>query len=172
MNKLLPQYILILVSSFLLFACSSAPERLQTQTQPQTIKEGYQFPQPASAKGDNIALMAQSMLGKRYLYGGSSPQQGFDCSGLVYFTHTQVGDYVPRTSRDQLYASRKITLNELQPGDLLFYRINGKPSHVGIYIGEKKFVHAPSSGKAVSITTMDNPYFKPRLIRAGRLYKE
>ena len=168
MNKLLPQYILILVSSFLLFACSSAPERTQS-TQP---LQGYKSLKPVPDKGENIALMAQSMIGKRYLYGGSSPQQGFDCSGLVYFTHTQVGDYVPRTSRDQLYASRKITLNDLQPGDLLFYRINGKPSHVGIYIGEKKFVHAPSSGKAVSITTMDNPYFKPRLIRAGRLYKE
>lgn len=172
MNKRLSLLILITTASLWLGACSSTPERLQTQTQPQTIKEGYQFPQPASAKGDNIALMAQSMLGKRYLYGGSSPQQGFDCSGLVYFTHTQVGDYVPRTSRDQLYASREVNIEDLQPGDLLFYRINGKPSHVGIYIGDKKFVHAPSSGKTVSVTTMDNPYFKPRLIRAGRLYKE
>ncbi|MBD3666708.1 MAG: C40 family peptidase [Kangiella sp.] len=168
MNKSLPQYLVILAVSFWLFACSSAPERIQS-TQPQ---QGYKSIKPAPDKGENIALMAQSMIGKRYLYGGSSPQQGFDCSGLVYFTHTQVGDYVPRTSRDQLYASRKITLDELQPGDLLFYRINGKPSHVGIYIGDKKFVHAPSSGKQVSITTMDNPYFKPRLIRAGRLYKE
>jgi len=125
-----------------------------------------------STKGENIARMAQSMLGKRYRYGGSTPQQGFDCSGLVYFTHTQVGDYVPRTSRDQLQAAKMVTLDELEPGDLLFYRINGKPSHVGIYIGNKQFVHAPSSGKTVSITTMDNPYFKPRLIRAGRLYKE
>lgn len=169
MNKSLPQYIVILAASLWLFACSSAPERTQGTIQP---KQGYKALEPAPDKGENIALMAQSMIGKRYLYGGSSPQQGFDCSGLVYFTHTQVGDYVPRTSRDQLYASRKITLSELQPGDLLFYRINGKPSHVGIYIGDKKFVHAPSSGKKVSITTMDNPYFKPRLIRAGRLYKE
>lgn len=169
MNKILPHYLIILATSFWLFACSSTPERTQGTIQP---KQGYKALEPAPDKGENIALMAQSMIGKRYLYGGSSPQQGFDCSGLVYFTHTQVGDYVPRTSRDQLYASRKITLSELQPGDLLFYRINGKPSHVGIYIGDKKFVHAPSSGKKVSITTMDNPYFKPRLIRAGRLYKE
>ncbi|AUD79094.1 NlpC/P60 family protein [Kangiella profundi] len=168
MNKSLPQYLVILAASFWLFACSSAPERTHS-TQPQ---QGYKNLQPLPDKGENIALTAQSMIGKRYLYGGSSPQQGFDCSGLVYFTHTQVGDYVPRTSRDQLYASRKISLDELQPGDLLFYRIDGKPSHVGIYIGDKQFVHAPSSGKKVSITTMDNPYFKPRLIRAGRLYKE
>lgn len=160
-------FILIIASSFWLFACSSTPERTQNDQQP-----GQKHYQPTSDKGENIALMAQSMLGKRYRYGGSTPKQGFDCSGLVYFTHTQVGDYVPRTSLDQLHASREVNIEELQPGDLLFYRINGKPSHVGIYIGNKQFVHAPSSGKKVSITTMDNPYFKPRLIRAGRLYKE
>ena len=168
MKKSHLHYIIILATSFGLFACSTTPER----TAISEPKQGYRSLAPVSDKGENIALIAQSMIGKRYLYGGSSPRQGFDCSGLVYFTHTQVGDYVPRTSRDQLYASRKITLDELQPGDLLFYRINGKPSHVGIYIGNKQFVHAPSSGKKVSITTMDNPYFKPRLIRAGRLYKE
>lgn len=169
MNKKLLLLLIVFVSSLWLFACSSIPER-------EPNREGQRYgkvrSQSNSEKGENIALMAQSMLGKRYLYGGSSPQQGFDCSGLVFFTHTQVGDYVPRTSRDQLSASQEISLDELQPGDLLFYRINGKPSHVGIYIGNNQFVHAPSSGKTVSVTTMDNPYFKPRLIRAGRLYKE
>ncbi|HEY9031300.1 MAG TPA: C40 family peptidase [Kangiella sp.] len=158
-----------IVASIWLGACSSSPERVTNDTrQPIDVTRFEQ----GSTKGENIARMAQSMLGKRYRYGGSSPQQGFDCSGLVYFTHTQVGDYVPRTSIDQLQASKAVTLDELEPGDLLFYRINGKPSHVGIYIGNKQFVHAPSSGKTVSVTSMDNPYFQPRLIRAGRLYKE
>ncbi|ACV27003.1 C40 family peptidase [Kangiella koreensis] len=169
MNKKLSLFILIVVSSLWLAACSSTPERTISDSSRQSTQSRYEA---TSDKGENIALMAQSMLGKRYRYGGSTPKQGFDCSGLVYFTHTQVGDYVPRTSRDQLYASREVRIEELQPGDLLFYRINGKPSHVGIYIGNKQFVHAPSSGKTVSVTTMDNPYFKPRLIRAGRLYKE
>lgn len=161
--------ILITVSGLWLGACSSSPERVAKDTRQSSEVKTYE---QGSTKGENIARMAQSMLGKRYRYGGSTPQQGFDCSGLVYFTHTQVGDYVPRTSRDQLQAAKTVTLDELEPGDLLFYRINGKPSHVGIYIGNKQFVHAPSSGKTVSVTTMDNPYFKPRLIRAGRLYKE
>lgn len=169
MNKRLLLIFSIVATSLGLYACSSSPERVVKDTQSQASQKS---PQSSSTKGDNIATMAQSMLGKRYRYGGSSPQQGFDCSGLVYFTHTQVGDYVPRTSSDQLRASKAITLEQLEPGDLLFYRINGKPSHVGIYIGNKQFVHAPSSGKTVSVTTMDNPYFKPRLIRAGRLYKE
>lgn len=164
MHKRLLLLTVTIVSSIWLGACSSSHERVAKDTrQANTVKTSEQ----SSTKGENIARMAQSMLGKRYRYGGSSPQQGFDCSGLVYFTHTQVGDYVPRTSIDQLQASKTVTLDELEPGDLLFYRINGKPSHVGIYIGNKQFVHAPSSGKTVSVTTMDNPYFKPRLIRAG-----
>lgn len=167
MNKKLLLLILIGTASAWLSACSSIPQKTVAETGQQP-----RLQESSSAKGKNIALLARSMLGKAYRYGGSSPQQGFDCSGLVYFTHTQMGDYVPRTSYQQLEASKAISLDELKPGDLLFYRINGKPSHVGIYIGDKQFVHAPSSGKKVSVASMDNPYFKPRLIRAGRLYQE
>ncbi|NVK21554.1 MAG: C40 family peptidase [Kangiellaceae bacterium] len=157
----------LLATVLIVVACTSAPNR--------THPESRDLPQYSSLeysdKGQFIVQLAHSLIGTPYRYGGSTPEQGFDCSGLVFFTHINAGDKIPRSSFAQLDASKPIDIEELQPGDLLFYRINSKPSHVGIYIGDKMFIHAPSSGKKVSVASMDNPYFKPRLIRAGRLYR-
>ncbi len=168
MNK---KYLLIsaiLVIPFFILACSSTPERRGVSSKSYTPKYS---PAKQQNKGQYIVKLASSMLGTPYQYGGHSPEQGFDCSGLVYYTHRNAGEMVPRASYAQLKSSRPIALDEIQPGDLLFYNINGKPSHVGIYIGDEMFIHAPSSGKKVSVTSINNPYFKPRLIRAGRLYQ-
>lgn len=158
--------ILTIFSFWGLWSCSStrAPDDLN--------KPPVSFEKSATDKGSYIAALAYSLVGTPYVYGGDSPQQGFDCSGLVFYTHGLAGDKVARTSYSQLASSQSVGLQELTPGDLLFYRINGKPSHVAIYIGDRRFIHAPSSGKKVSIGSMDNPYFKARLIRAGRLYTE
>ena len=100
-----------------------------------------------------VVRTAQSMIGKPYRYGGDSPSRGFDCSGLVQYSHRVAGIDVPRTSTQQHRSARAIALHDLQPGDLLFFRIQGKTGHVGIYLGEGRFVHAPSSGKHVEITS-------------------
>ena len=154
--------------ALLVTSCASTRAKSsQPDNNPETAqKRTYQ----GSDKGLTIADIAQSMVGVRYQYGGSNPDEGFDCSGLVYYSHTKVGEQVPRVSYAQLAASYEVDLEDLKPGDLLFYRINGKPSHVGIYIGHGQFVHAPSSGKKVRVSSVENVYFKPRLIRAGRLY--
>jgi len=111
---------------------------------------------------------ALSMVGAPYKYGGSGPD-GFDCSGLVYFAYDAAGVTLPRTTTQLLRASDNIALHEALEGDLLFFEITSKPDHVGIFIGNGQFVHAPSSGKHVSIGTLDDPYWRSSFVSAGRL---
>lgn len=114
--------------------------------------------------------VARKQVGTRYRFGGSSPQGGFDCSGLVYYSYQRAGVEVPRTT-DGLYDSTfPVDPRALRQGDLLFFSIKGKVSHVGIYVGNGKFVHAPSSGKKVSYASIENPYWREHLVRAGRLF--
>lgn len=128
-------------------------------------------PQPAHHAPSHPAVtVATRMLGIPYRYGGDSPQRGFDCSGLIHYSFSQAGIHVSRTT-DTLYADTfTVEPTGLQEGDLLFFRIEGKVSHVGLYVGGKRFVHAPSSGKRVSYATLDNPYWRDRLVKAGRLF--
>jgi cell wall-associated NlpC family hydrolase len=126
------------------------------------------------AAGDQrrlIAELALSMVGVPYRYGGADPGAGFDCSGLVYYAYSSNGRAVPRTSRAQLEASQKIRLAQAAPGDLLFFEDEVKLSHVGIYLGEGRFVHAPSSGGTVSVASIDAPYYRRHLVAVGRLIR-
>jgi cell wall-associated NlpC family hydrolase len=111
-----------------------------------------------------------SMIGAPYRYGGSSPR-GFDCSGLVVYSFARTGvSGLPHSAADLHDLARPVSLRELEPGDLLFFRLGGqKPSHVAIYVGGDTFVHAPSSGKRVEKVGLDHVYWGPRLGQAGRL---
>jgi cell wall-associated NlpC family hydrolase len=114
------------------------------------------------------ASIAASLVGAPYRYGGASPR-GFDCSGLVYYSYRQAGIRVPRTTRSQLSHAVRIPLQQMQPGDLLFFKLDRRQvAHVGIYAGNGQFIHAPSSGKKVSITPVNDPYWQQRLVAAGR----
>lgn len=127
-------------------------------------------PTPASSAARGlIAQLALSMVGVRYRYGGADPAAGFDCSGLVYYTFSSNGHIVPRTSREQFDAARKIPLADALEGDLVFFRDQAKLSHVGIYLGDGQFVHAPSSGGTVSVANLDAPYYQRHLVGVGRL---
>jgi murein DD-endopeptidase len=118
---------------------------------------------------DGAAGHALKMVGKPYRYGGSSPA-GFDCSGLVLYSYKQAGVALPHNTDQQRSASRSIKVSELRRGDLLFFNQQGKRyGHVGIYAGDGKFVHAPSSGKSVRSDRLDNPYWKKHLSEARRL---
>lgn len=120
--------------------------------------------------GARITASALAQLGRPYRYGGSSPA-GFDCSGLVQFAHAAAGIRVPRTTDDQHDAARGVKLDKLAPGDVLFFRIDSrKVSHVAIYTGDGRFVHAPDSGKVVEMRRLDEPYYRARVVGAGRLY--
>lgn len=122
----------------------------------------------ASSLGENVALLAQELIGAPYVYGGSDPR-GFDCSGLVYYTYRQTGVNVPRTSQEQFKAARKIALTQANEGDLVFFQDQAKLSHVGIYLGEGMFVHAPETGRQVSIESLNAPYYQQHLVAVGRL---
>lgn len=127
-----------------------------------------QPPVSETGAGPVAVHVARSMVGKPYRFGGASPR-GFDCSGLVHYSFGEAGHAVPRETGALFSRARRVAVSDLRPGDLLFFRIDGKPSHVAIYVDEDRFVHAPSSGKQVSYGTLSNPYWKKRLVKAGRL---
>ena len=108
-------------------------------------------------------------LGVPYRYGGATPQ-GFDCSGLVYYSYQQVGKTVPRTTATLWSQTQPVAIGEFEAGDILFFRIKGKLSHVGLYIGNDRFVHAPESGRLVSVASLRSDFYRNALIRAGRPY--
>lgn len=117
-----------------------------------------------------IIQTARSQIGTSYKYGGQSPYEGFDCSGLVYYSFEKAGVSLPRTTIGQYKYSRPVKKSQIRRGDLVFFRIyRSRVSHVGIYLGNNRFIHAPSSGKSVTIARLDKPYWRKRFIRAGRI---
>lgn len=106
-------------------------------------------------------------VGVPYRYGGSSPG-GFDCSGLVQYSYSQAGKPLPRTTRQLWSSTRAVGRRELRIGDLVFFNINGKMSHVGLYLGGQRFVHAPSSGRTVTVASLDSSFYKAAFLRGGR----
>ena len=125
-------------------------------------------------RGNNPAVVAvqaaRQQIGVPYRYGGSTPR-GFDCSGLVHYAYLRAGIKVPRTTGELLRRAHRVPLAKLRPGDVLFFRIAPpKITHVGLYIGGSRFVHAPSSGKEVSYASLKDEYWKHHLVYAGRLF--
>jgi len=149
-----------------LAGCSSPPRLPDTTA-------GYpgsdpDFAQPADPVRSQVVFTAMQMVGVPYRWGGSSPE-GFDCSGLVQYAYSNAGLRLPRTAAAQLDASSPVTLENAQAGDLLFFRDGGRTSHVAIYLGEGRFVHAPSTGSHVSLDSFGNAYWRMRFARAGRV---
>ena len=118
---------------------------------------------------DEIVATAQRFVGLPYRWGGTSAKSGFDCSGLVMAVYHLNGITLPRTSREQYRVGKSLLKNDLAEGDLVFFDITGRNrvSHVGIYIGDGKFVHAPGRGKTIRTDSLSNTYYKPRY-KGGR----
>lgn len=121
-----------------------------------------------------LASTALDMLGVKYRFGGGTPSTGFDCSGLVtYAARKSLGLKLPHRSADIARQGISVNRNELQEGDLVFFNTRGhRFSHVGIYLGDRKFVHAPRSGSVVRIESMDIAYWANRYNGARRLYPD
>ena len=115
-----------------------------------------------------IVRTANQFIGVRYRWGGQSSDTGFDCSGLTMVVYRLNGLELPRSSRQQWKAGRPVYLEQLLKGDLVFFATTGgeRVSHVGIYIGNNKFLHAPSSGRKIRISSMSNKYYKSRYLGA------
>ncbi len=144
--------------------CAGAPQ--QPVTQARAVIE----PRPAEIYvGSAIADLARNLVGSQYHYGGAKPDEGFDCSGLVFYTYAKAGFRVPRTSQELFRAARKIALGDAGAGDLMFFQDETKLSHVGIYLGDGWFVHAPASGQQVAVANLDSAYYQQHLVAVGRL---
>lgn len=128
-------------------------------------------PEPQPGAGHAIAQVATALVGTPYHFGGAD-LQGFDCSGLVVYSHERVGLEVPRTAAEQSRLARPVALEALSPGDLVFFRLRGRRvNHVGIYAGSGRFIHAPRSGGVVSYADLADPYYRKHLAGAGRFWR-
>ena len=153
--------ILLALALLLLAACASAPQR----------------PQPGSTTAmaaDDVLFRAISLVGTPYRWGGNTPASGFDCSGLVdYVYRTEARLDLPRTTREMSRLPyRRLDLAQLAPGDLVFFQTEGNGvSHVGIYVGKGRFVHAPDTGGTVRLDALDNPYWSRHFLYGKRVLR-
>ena len=124
------------------------------------------------AGGQELMLRSMSLVGTPYRYGGSSRDSGFDCSGLVHFLYQDALQVsLPRTARDIAAVSAPIRQQDLRVGDLVFFNTNGQPySHMGLYIGNGEFIHAPSSTGTIRTAKLSQPYFSQRFTGARTLF--
>ena len=122
-------------------------------------------------RASELALRAIGMIGISYKHGGNSPESGLDCSGLVRYVFKEAwGTSLPRTSEEISQVGKQIDSHDMQPGDLVFYNTLKRGfSHVGIYLGDNKFIHSPSAGGQVRIESMDLSYWKNRFNGARRI---
>jgi|GEM_PF-1265213 len=129
------------------------------------------FSERASDAIAAVTSHALSLIGVRYKFGSENPERGLDCSGLIRHVFQQAtGLSLPRSAREQARIGDSVALNELQPGDLVFFNTRRfQFSHVGIYLGNNQFIHAPSRGKAVEIVRLDQAYWQRAFNGARRI---
>ena len=119
----------------------------------------------ASVRQGNVVRYARRLLGVRYVYGGTTPRSGFDCSGFTRFVFAHFGITLPHYSAGQFRLGRRVGRQALRPGDLVFFDDLG---HVGIYIGHGRFIHAPHAGTSVAVDALDG-WYSTRFTGARRL---
>ena len=161
----------VLALAAALAACGHSPAKRSppppaTQTWPQVTPAD-----PAAASA--VLMRALGLVGTPYRYGGNTPESGFDCSGLVnYVFRDMLALNLPRTSRElAAMQGPKIEPQRLAAGDLVFFGDKGNVWHVGIYVGEGRFVHAPSSGGTVRLDQLDGPYWRQHYTGAKRVLR-
>ncbi|WP_314253803.1 C40 family peptidase [Eikenella halliae] len=118
----------------------------------------------------DLIMNAMSLIGLSYRFGGNSPTQGLDCSGFMqYIFKRSMGITLPRTSAEMATVGQQVDRANLKPGDMVFFGSGGRVSHVGMYIGNDRFIHAPRTGRDIEITSMNGNYWKSRYITARRV---
>lgn len=150
--------------ALLLAACASAPGSRRASWPPV---------QPVDpAQRTEVVMTALSLLDTQYRYGGARPLRGFDCSGLVqYVFAAATRTSLPHNTDQIARLSRAVPRGDLQPGDLVFFNTLGTPnSHMGIYLGNGRFINAPSSGGQVRIDSLDSPYYRKHFQSVGTLF--
>lgn len=133
-----------------------------------------QAPDRRAGNADELIGSAMGLLGIAYRYGGTSVATGFDCSGFMqHIFRRAMGINLPRTSAEQARMGFPVSRSELQPGDMVFFRTLGgsRISHVGLYIGNDRFIHAPRTGKNIEITSLSHKYWSSKYAFARRVKK-
>lgn len=158
----------------LVSACSSVPEAPRTKASATTSTaqtSGRYFALPHEQYAQEMVLFALGLLDTGYRFGGRNPEAGLDCSGMVaYIVENISGQRLPHNAAQIADRTRPIDMDELEPGDLVFFNtLKRRHSHMGIYIGDGRFVHAPSSRGRVRVERLDNRYFAQRIDGARTL---
>lgn len=167
--RLLPA---LLAALTLLAGCG----REQVRPTPGAAASGRDWPQVSAgdpAAANAVLMRAISLVGTPYRYGGNTPESGFDCSGLVNYVFRDMLDLnLPRTSRDlAAYQGPKVEPRQLAAADLVFFGSGGQVTHVGIYVGEGRFVHAPTTGGTVRLDHLDGTYWRRHYSGARRVLR-
>ncbi len=159
--------ITVACSALLLAACGGPATRPSASTG--TIAHASR---PVSDKGNEVVLYAMGLLDTGYRFGGKNPEAGLDCSGMVSYIYGQAaGLKVAGSAADIARNGRPVESDELRPGDLVFFNTRNRPlSHVGIYIGDSRFIHAPSSNGRVRIDRLGDRYYAQRFDTARTLF--
>lgn len=154
----------------LLSACSSTPTRSTASRDAGLRTRGAPIHDP-SAGLEEISIEAMALVGTPYRYGGNTPDSGFDCSGLVrYVVQRAASVNLPRTAAEMGRRGTSLDRRDVASGDLVFFNTTGQPnSHVGIYVGQNRFVHAPATGGTVRLEDMTKSYWASRYMGARRV---
>jgi cell wall-associated NlpC family hydrolase len=174
--RTIPQALVIASVALLAFSAHAAPGNSDDDMDKLLLDKGLlsqigQVRQSVTHKASELVVNAMGFLGVPYKWGGSSAETGFDCSGFVRAIYEQsVGLMLPRKAEQQAAATQKIEKTDLKPGDLVFFNTMRRAfSHVGIYIGDGKFIHSPRAGSEVRVESMGLSYWQHRFDGARRV---
>lgn len=164
-------FCMLVVLGMLLSACTSVPKEASVAQRSRSDHSLSAI--QAEGAGREIVMYALGLLDVGYRFGGTNPEAGLDCSGMVNFIYKQaVGVDLPRSAAALAKRSRPVAAHSLQAGDLVFFNTLGYAySHVGIYLGDNKFIHAPSSRGQVRVESLDSPYFARRYLGGRTLFE-
>lgn len=176
--------ILLIIDSYMLpFDCNDVKAadhkilNVQNIYEPNNISEDFYLAYDSSIKAsnesdnrkDDVVRCAYNLIGKPYVYGAAGPNE-FDCSGLTQYVYKTTGENLSRTTYTQVKEGVEVSRNDLAPGDLVFFNTNGYMSHVGIYVGNGSFIHAPRTGKPVMVSSLNEGYYCERFAAARRIF--
>jgi cell wall-associated NlpC family hydrolase len=163
----------LLLAALLLAGCGTSPEPRPAAASPvsSTGLAVVDVPAADPARANDVLMRALGLVGTPYRWGGNTPEGGFDCSGLVgYVFLDAAGVYLPRTTREiARFKAQTPARDRLASGDLVLFANGGEVFHVGIYVGEGRFVHAPSTGGTVRLDRLDGPYWGRHYTGARRI---
>lgn len=155
------------LAALVLASCASTPRPSHTTRSPAIIAGSAR-----AVEANAVLFRAIALVGIPYRYGGNTPEGGFDCSGLVgYVFKDAAGLALPRTSASMSeLGKRKLPIDTLESGDLVFFESAGRISHVGIYVGDRRFVNAPNSGGTVRLDSLDSGWWRNHFAYGKRIF--